>query len=255
MSESETVQGDADRTTLRPLVYIRTLGTIAARVGERVPTLKGNGAGQHQLRRQLGWLVGHCNLPVSWRTLRQVAGGQERTDPLVRPFYMVTGLIQMLRRWSLGAALMQGNKQLTLVPHAAWGTDTDELSALVEAAETAQLLGDMEGALATLERAALHCGHLFLAELVEPLPPTHALRAQASYWTGMQRETLHQLARLCLATGNQVRARQALATAKRVIALDGRGRLDFYLAAETAEACGKPFVAAQYRRDGDNYPT
>lgn len=258
MRECTSAQAGPSGASPRPLVYIRTLGTLMARVGGRVPPFKGNGAGRRQLRRQLGWLVGHCNRPVTWQSLREIAGGQERAVPLARPFYMVAGLVQMLHRWDMGAALLRGYRQMTLVTHSCWGTDTDELIALVDAAEERAHGGDTGAALALLERAAAHCGdrhgHRFLAELVDQLPPTHLLHAKASYWTGVQREALHRLTRLCLDTGERGRARQAMATSRQAMALDGCSRADFYLAAEAAEACGMAAVAKQHRRAGDQLP-
>lgn len=258
MSDCKATRSSSSGTPPRPLVQFRTFGMFIARVGGRPPIYKGNGAGKLQLRSQLIWLVGHYNIPVTWRSLREAAGGYRRNGPLVRPFYMVAGLFQMLRRWGMGTALLHSHSQVTLTTHASWSIDTEELSALVEAAEEYVQSGDAGAAIGALEQAAVHCGdrhgHRFLAELTDQLPPTHQLRARASYWTGVQRLALHQLTRLCLATGERARAYQALATARRAIDLDGCSRADYYLAADAADACGRPTIADQYRRMGDQFP-
>lgn len=239
----------------RPKVYVRTLGKIIPLVGGQMPKLKGNGAGPHQLRRQLGLLIGFCGKPVSWAALRDMAGGRPRPEPPVRPFFMVGGLVHMLRRWGMGPALVQGVRQLTLLRHSSWATDTDELTALAAAADLSLLAGDTAGAIAALELAIPHCGdehgHRFLAELVDSFAPGHSLRGQAGHWSGVQREVVHRLARLCLAEGGRERAQQALDVARLAFDLDGAGRADFYLAADAADACGQPAVAAMYRRQGD----
>lgn len=255
MSGILTVRDGAGWRISRPKIYVRILGKTIPRVGGQEPKLQGNGAGPHQLRRQLGWLIGFCGKPVSWVALREIAGGHNRPGPLARPFYMVSGLIQMLRRWGLGPALVQDPRQLTLRRHASWATDTDELAALAAVADASLRAGDMAGAIAALELAIPHCGdehgHRFLAELVDPLTPGHPLRGHAGHWTGVQREVIHRLARLCLAEGGRERAQQALDVARLALELDGAGRPDYYLAADAADACGQPAVAAMYRRQGD----
>lgn len=142
----------------RPRVYIRTLGWTMVYVDGELQKLAGNGAGQHQLRRELSLFVGCCDRPVSRQALRGVAGIQQRPEPHVNPFYMVNGLVQMLRRWKLSDALVVTRSQLTLLPHPSWGTDTDELAALVAAAETSVQTGDSASAIAALELAVPHCG-------------------------------------------------------------------------------------------------
>lgn len=115
-----TVQAERDGVgwrIARPGVYIRTLGQTMASVGGQLQKLTGNGAGQHQLRRQLGLTVGCCDTPVSRLELRTIAGGHHRPEPPVNPFYMVNGLVQMLRRWGLGAALVLSGQRLTLRRH------------------------------------------------------------------------------------------------------------------------------------------
>lgn len=239
----------------RPRVYIRTLGWTMVYVDGELQKLAGNGAGQHQLRRELSLFVGCCDRPVSRQALRGVAGIQQRPEPHVNPFYMVNGLVQMLRRWKLSDALVVTRSQLTLLPHPSWGTDTDELAALVAAAETSVQTGDSASAIAALELAVPHCGdehgHRYLAELLDVLPPAHPLHGRAAYWSGAQRSALHRLARLCLAAGTRERCAQALDVARLALEIDGVSRADYYLAADAADACGQPAVAAMYRRQGN----
>jgi hypothetical protein len=239
----------------RPWVYIRTLGRTVAHVGGQIQQFVGNGAGQHQLRRQLGLAVGCCGRPVNWQALRSAAGWQQRPEPPVNPFYMVKGLVQMLRRWGMGEALVTSRNQLTLLRHPAWGTDTDELAALIAAAEDCLRAGDTTSAIAALELAVPHCGdehgHRYLAELLDVLPPTDPLHGRAASWSGVQRGALHSLARLCLAEDTRERCIQALDVARLALDIDGVSRADYDLAADAAEACGQLQVAAMYRRQGD----
>lgn len=251
---SGTVARESSNTPVvkRPHVYIRTFGQIRAWVGGRLATLSSGGVGRHQLRRQLGWLVGHRGIPVSLRQFGEIAGGRARVA-LKRPPYRVQGLLKMLREWGLGVALLLGDRYtLTLVPHELWGTDTDELEQLLALAEAQTLEGNREIALVTLEQAALHCLHndgvRHLHELLEDGLPNAHIRARSAYWSGVQRDTLRALATLCLYSDDRQRHRQALAVAVRATELYGAGRAELLLAGQAADRLGRPLLGDDFRR-------
>lgn len=258
MSTMEHGGSRAGALPMRPTVYFRTFGSFISWSGGRVAELVGGGAGPNQLRRQVSWLVGHSGSPVKWEALRSIAGGYGMVVRQ-RPFYVVLGLIGMLRRWGLESALLRGPHVLTLMPSALWGTDGDELEQLLQLADEHEQAGDPSGAIRALELAATHCGdhlgHRYLEELVDALPPDAPLCAQASYWSGRQREALHRLACLCIASDERRRHQQGLTMAKRALRLDGITASDYLLAAQAATRCGQPAVASAFQQKASQLKT
>jgi hypothetical protein len=251
VSQISSNYSGSDPLEVVPLVYIRTLGPLQAWVSGADAIWRCHGVGRHQLRRQLGYLLGYCGHPVSWRKLKEVADGRAR-EALARSFYMVGGLAKLLDTWGLREALQRGQQQITLLRSPLWRTDTDDLRRLRDLAHAALRRDDIAAAIAALERASRHCGdahgHRFLHELIERLPGDMHLQVQAEAWTGVQRATLHQLAWLYLEHHGAAEWQRALSLAERALQLPEAGADDHVLAAAAAEAGGDASRALAYRR-------
>ena len=237
---------------LPPRVFIRTLGGLAGEVGGASAVWLGNGVSESRLRIMTAYAVFKADQLMHRNALRAVAYGRVAADAddddlsrMARPFYVVGGFRNMLKRWEMDAALWHKAPLLKLQRHPVWQSDVDALSVAYRAAVLCEQRGDIPQALALLGSVTPLCGGRYLQEFT--FFPYDRLDDQAAYWNAFQRQTLLMFARLSLTHNPALLCEQALEAAERGLKFGGASAADYDIAADAAQHCGLPDIAQLYR--------
>lgn len=226
--------------TDQPPIYVRTLGAFEVVAHGIQAAWEGRNAGTKQLQRAFGYLILRRDRPVRRETLMKVAGGHGEGDRR----YVIADLLWKLKGWGLDVALKLHRPNITLLRHPIWGTDTDRLEALFDAAQAIRDAGQHERAIQLLEAAELLCLGDYLPIFAPRFDPS--LDGAKAHWKNVQKQTLVLLTRLCIAMPSEKRHMQALTTATAAIEFDRDNPDSYRLAAEAARICGNEEIAHYY---------
>lgn len=223
-------------------VYIWTLRRLRVHIDGKEADWSGGGTGRRQLRQMLSYLVSYRDQWVAREDLASVAGGRRRRK---RPGAVVTGLLMMLDRWGLRAAIVEDGDRLMLVSSPLWRCDLDDLQAHYADALRAEASGSVVEAVAALEAAARLCGGAYLADY--DAEPDYALTDHAEHWASFQRQVLYRLVRHYLTLDGPPFAQLAREALARMLSLPDPTAADCLLAAELHDHFSETLMAALYR--------
>lgn len=223
-------------------VYVRTLGGFGVLVDAQPVGCQLRGIGAPQMRLPLGYLIARRDQPIRREVLIEIA--RRRSDH--PPRHVFPALVRLLNSWDMAAALTVNDESITLRRHPIWGTDTDALQRLWQAAAALQADGAQLQALAALQQAERLCGGAYMP-FYDALPE-YAITGEVDFWQEMQKHVLLELAEMHLARTSAYSCAEALRGAGRAVEIDQRNPATCLAAAAIARRCGNQARARFYEK-------
>lgn len=220
--------------TTGSIVFIRTLGALAAFKHGKALKWYGSGVGAHKLKRSFSYLLAHRDHPVS----------RERLIEIAKANAIVSGIRMMLRHWGLDDVLHPLDRRVVLMSHQSWSTDTDRLEQHLEAAQHCRSKNDLPGLLSALNQAEKLCAGDYLPDY--DAQPEYSLESAEVRWRQCQKETLRAVAEARLAYHDHSLCAAAIAAAVRAIRFDQDNPDSYLFAAAIARRCGNEGLARLY---------